>query len=787
MALLDKVHQLREIVRRHYLALIARVIGREGLSPEEQASLAGMDFPEETSIIESAYHFGHSEEEELAPTELAAEMPLRELSLAEEEAMRIAQYQAAEHVRAQGERLGQRLGQMLYDGAHADRVQADVLAGISASQSAGGLAAQLRRATADTEKDWHRVAVTELHNARQHARLDKIRKDHGEDARIYKVVAADACPYCVDLHVGPDGVPRIFRLEDLAASNVGRSKSAWEAVFGSTHPNCQCEVRHLPAGWGFDESGMPHHEGAFGLAFEKSLVEREHELQKNLRTKETVEYGGLSIAIEQRKGDVRTWTDRSGRKGQTVMNYAYGYVKGTEGADGDGYDCYVGPVPDAPFVYVVHQQRENEEIFDEDKAMIGFSNVHHAKRAYLAQFDDPSFFGSMSVVPFEEFAEKMTRMTARQADSDGMLKADPERSPSDAFVADGSGIHAPASGMRSEHQSSTSNGKMNRPQLTVSLPGVRAASQEFDKAHATRYSGPTDNPTPPQYPAGPTLSMHEATATAQAGARAVREGSTGPNLLFNSPQPPHSGTHPDARRQQIATHVDERSKHYERLREQRMRRVAGTPAEGLRAQGQVVNPLKGIKPYTVWEERAKIDAEVRDTIPDKREWVEQKLKERNQMKRVSPYRTDEVTVRYHIRPHLLDGVKEDEDRNAPPELGMSDPKPDPKPQSDEGVHRMPKTEIGKKHQTTKKPEPGEKSITVKKRGLGEVTLQWGDAFRVSVPGREEVQFETLSQACDHVWLLAKGYSSTESYRQATGKRRVPSGAGWKFWGLRGQP
>lgn len=45
------------------------------------------------------------------------------------------------------------------------------------------------------------------------------------------------------------------------------------------------------------------------------------------------------------------------------------------------------------------------------------------------------------------------------------------------------------------------------------------------------------------------------------------------------------------------------------------------------------------------------------------------------------------------------------------------------------------------------------------------------------------QFDTLSAASDWVWVNQKGYGSVDEYKSKTGKNKVPSGGGWKFWGI----
>jgi hypothetical protein len=44
-------------------------------------------------------------------------------------------------------------------------------------------------------------------------------------------------------------------------------------------------------------------------------------------------------------------------------------------------------------------------------------------------------------------------------------------------------------------------------------------------------------------------------------------------------------------------------------------------------------------------------------------------------------------------------------------------------------------------------------------------------------------FDSLSMASDYVWVMQKGYKTIEAYKKATGKKKIPSGGGWKFWKL----
>lgn len=71
----------------------------------------------------------------------------------------------------------------------------------------------------------------------------------------------------------------------------------------------------------------------------------------------------------------------------------------------------------------------------------------------------------------------------------------------------------------------------------------------------------------------------------------------------------------------------------------------------------------------------------------------------------------------------------------------------------------------------------------KKQGV-ELKVEAGK-FHVKLPGEDNWEgFNSLSAASNHVWLAQKGYESADAYKKATGKKKVPGGGGWKFWGLK---
>lgn len=134
---------------------------------------------------------------------------------------------------------------------------------------------------------------------------------------------------------------------------------------------------------------------------DKSLTYSGHKLQGRTT------FQGMNISIENKKGSIRRGTDSDGHKWAIKMHYDYGYIRGTEGADGDHVDCYLGGNEGAKKVYIIHQKIPGTDKYDEDKCMLGFDTLEEAKAAYLKQYDKPGFFGGIDTVAVEVFKEKV--------------------------------------------------------------------------------------------------------------------------------------------------------------------------------------------------------------------------------------------------------------------------------------------------------------------------------------------------------------------------------------------
>lgn len=198
---------------------------------------------------------------------------------------------------------------------------------------------------------------------------------------------------------------------------------------GIASHNCQCQLLRVPEGWGFDEESDLVPGGRFGVRYDaegsvQKAITLEDQLQKAFQVQERISFHGLPIAIENAAGSIRPWVDADGTEGETRMLFAYGYIEGTLGPDGDEYDVFVGPDPLSDEVYIIHQNDPTTGEWDEDKAMIGFPDSNTAKEAYLVHYDNPAFYGSMTILPFWEFVQKVFQTkVAGSFQSDGMVKS----------------------------------------------------------------------------------------------------------------------------------------------------------------------------------------------------------------------------------------------------------------------------------------------------------------------------------------------------------------------------
>lgn len=114
---------------------------------------------------------------------------------------------------------------------------------------------------------------------------------------------------------------------------------------------------------------------------------------------------GYDITIENPKGSTRSGVDQNGNEWSQEMHNTYGYIRGTEGVDGDHIDVFLSNNPTSGQVFVVDQVNTDGS-FDEHKVMYGFADAAEATQAYLSNYS-PGWngLGAITGVSREAFKE----------------------------------------------------------------------------------------------------------------------------------------------------------------------------------------------------------------------------------------------------------------------------------------------------------------------------------------------------------------------------------------------
>lgn len=149
-----------------------------------------------------------------------------------------------------------------------------------------------------------------------------------------------------------------------------------------------------------------------------------------------VQVGLFDITIEQPKGSVRSGVDANGNKWETTMQNTYGYIRGTEGVDGDHIDVFLSDDIDGwngRRMFVVDQYNEDGS-FDEHKVMLGFNETDDAEAAYFANYDNDwakkhkTVVTGVNLEDFEKWIDSSHRKTKAFAEYKSVKSVDEQGS-----------------------------------------------------------------------------------------------------------------------------------------------------------------------------------------------------------------------------------------------------------------------------------------------------------------------------------------------------------------------
>lgn len=112
----------------------------------------------------------------------------------------------------------------------------------------------------------------------------------------------------------------------------------------------------------------------------------------------------MDVTVETPKGGTRKAKDSSWEVKDFPAHY--GYIRGTEGSDGDHVDLYLGEDHESPMVWVVDQVDHKTKKFDEHKVMGGFKSRKAAVECYHGGFSDGKAadrIGAVTPMTIDEF------------------------------------------------------------------------------------------------------------------------------------------------------------------------------------------------------------------------------------------------------------------------------------------------------------------------------------------------------------------------------------------------
>lgn len=273
-----QLKEIAKIIEKHVGVLIHVLTGKEGA---DEDLLKKLGIPTNaTSLIQNSYVLGKIIQmmateavKKLSYSELKARVTELSLSKMEQNSLRYAQSHAGEYVTALGQKISRNVMTGVVTASRSANLEAaqrktirdNVSEAIIKQQTRGKLASELYHNVEDWNRDWKRVAHTELWNARLQGEVASILAGdtiHGEakggDTNVFRRPSPDACNHCKRLYLEPDGVtPVVFKMSELLANgdNVGRKSAEWLPTTHTTHPNCTCPIAVLPDGFGFDVNG----------------------------------------------------------------------------------------------------------------------------------------------------------------------------------------------------------------------------------------------------------------------------------------------------------------------------------------------------------------------------------------------------------------------------------------------------------------------------------------------------------------------------------------------------
>jgi len=249
-----------------------------------------------------------------------------------------------------------------------------------------------------------------VEDPRYYDKLEKMEEGGAKHAGLLDVLKAPI-PGTKDwfVNTGKAGLQGAHRLTGTMPARPGALRTAANSVAPAARASGALPVARGGV-YGISEAELQRL--GFGDLMKSGSAKKVEDLKKAAyRLQGHTEVQGLPIAIENRKGSVRSGEDPDGTPWRTKYKYPYGYLVGTKGNDDEEIDVYVGPNKAAPNAYVVHQHKVTGKGYDEDKVMLGFESEAAARAAYLEHYNKvgPKLLGPITVIAMKRLIEMLAQ------------------------------------------------------------------------------------------------------------------------------------------------------------------------------------------------------------------------------------------------------------------------------------------------------------------------------------------------------------------------------------------
>lgn len=267
----SQIRQIKKIIEEHMNVIMELTIGGTGVSPQ---TLKKLGIPKSVSnLITDSYKYGklltvmNKNLSKMSPQEVNDMLKKLKVSTRQQKSMEYLKAKTQLSI----DNLTQRMASSIVTSALQDQLNMYQAIGnvvpdaVKEGTDRYKVVQQLRDLTQDWERDWHRVAHSEMWDAKVQGEANAIIDNEspiskkGKDTMVFKRPAPNACNKCKQLYLESNGItPKLFKITELQAngSNYGKKQADWKPTLGILHPNCMCPLSVMPDGYKFDNSGQ---------------------------------------------------------------------------------------------------------------------------------------------------------------------------------------------------------------------------------------------------------------------------------------------------------------------------------------------------------------------------------------------------------------------------------------------------------------------------------------------------------------------------------------------------